>query len=85
MDNKETWIKYAPLIIVVCTFLWSYNIFVRPEAVEEMHREILAEIDNKYATKETAATLQNQYDKLSEKLDRVLYILTDGKQHYDKL
>lgn len=81
--DKENFIKYAPLIVVVCTFLWSYNIFVRPEAVEEMHREILTEIDTKYATKEQTTILQNQYDKLSEKLDRVLYILTDGKQ-YDK-
>lgn len=81
--DKENFIKYAPLILVVLAFFIQYNIFVQPEDLEATHREILAEIDNKYATKETATVLQNQYDKLSEKLDRVLYILTDGKQ-YDK-
>lgn len=82
--DKDTFIKYAPLIIVVCTFLWSYNIFVRPETVVDMHRQILTEIDAKYATKEQTTILQNQYDKLSEKLDRVLYILTDGR-HYENI
>lgn len=81
--DKESFIKYAPLILVVLAFLVQYNVFVQPEDLETTHREILSEIDNKYATKETTTTLQNQYDKLSEKLDRVLYILTDGKQ-YDK-
>lgn len=79
--DKENFIKYAPLIIVVFIFLIQYNIFVQPEDLEATHREILSEIDNKYATKEQATTLQNQYDKLSEKLDRVLYILTDGKNY----
>ncbi len=82
--DKETFLKYAPLIVVVFAFLVQYNIFVQPEDLEQTHREILTEIDNKYATKEQATVLQNQYDKLSEKLDRVLYILTDGKQRYDK-
>ncbi len=81
--DKENFIKYAPLILVVFAFLVHYNLFVQPEDLETTHREILTEIDNKYATKETATVLQNQYDKLSEKLDRVLYILTDGK-HNDK-
>lgn len=81
--EKELWIKYAPLILVVLAFFVQYNIFVQPEDLETVHREILTEIDNKYATKEQTTVLQNQYDKLSEKLDRVLYILTDGK-HYDK-
>ena len=82
--DKENFIKYAPLIVVVFAFLVQYNIFVQPEDLETTHREILTEIDNKYATKEQATVLQNQYDKLSEKLDRVLYILTDGKQRYEK-
>ena len=81
MDNKELWVKYAPLILVVLAFLVQYNIFVQPEDLETTHREILTEIDNKYATKAQATALQNQYDKLSEKLDRVLYILTDGKRY----
>ncbi len=81
MENKDNWIKYAPLIIVVLAFFVQYNVFVQPEDLETTHREILTEIDNKYATKEQAATLQNQYDKLSEKLDRVLYILTNGKSY----
>lgn len=81
MENKDIFIKYAPLILMVFAFLVQYNIFVQPEDVEAVHREILTEIDNKYATKEQTTVLQNQYDKLSEKLDRVLYILTDGKQN----
>ena len=44
-----------------------------------LHRVILTEVDNKYATKEKTDTLQSQFDRLNEKMDKVLYILTDGK------
>ena len=79
MDNNEKFIKYAPLILVVFAFFMQYSLFVTPKELEQHHREILVEVDNKYATKEKADTLQSQFDRLNEKMDKVLYILTDGR------
>lgn len=79
MDN-EKFLKYAPLILVVFAFLCQYNLFVTPKELEQHHREILTEVNDKYATKEKADTLQSQFDRLNEKIDKVLYILTDRKE-----
>ena len=47
----EKWIEYAPLIIVVIAYIYQNNVFVRPELLERMHRQILDEIDNKFRDK----------------------------------
>ena len=39
--NLDNLGEFAPLIIVVLVFIWQHNIFVRPEALEKKHREIL--------------------------------------------
>ena len=77
--EKDLFIKYAPIIVLVFLFFMQYNMFVTPKEQEQLHREILNEVDIKYATKEKTDTLQIQFDKLNEKMDRVLYILTEGK------
>lgn len=39
---------YAPYIIFVLMFIWQNNIFVRPEALEKKHREILEDIKKNF-------------------------------------
>lgn len=78
--DKELFHRYAPLVVIVFMFFMQYNLFVTPKEQEELHRVILTEIDTKYATKEKTNTMQSQMDRMNEKLDKVLYILTDGKK-----
>ena len=47
MENTNTIIEYAPILIVVLGFIWQNNIFVKPEQLERKHREILAEVDKR--------------------------------------
>lgn len=54
---------YAPYIIFVLLFIWQNNIFVRPEALEKKHREILKELDNKLD--ETEKNFGNKYVELN--------------------
>ena len=37
-------IEFAPYIIVIAIFFFQNNVFVRPEALEKKHREILDDI-----------------------------------------
>lgn len=78
--DKEVFMRYAPLILVVFFCFMQYNLFVTPKDMEATHREILNEVDDKYATKEKTDTMQAQMDRMNEKLDKVLYILTEGNK-----
>ncbi len=46
MEDKI--IEFAPIIIVVLAFIWQNNIYVRPEQLERMHREILFDLDIRF-------------------------------------
>lgn len=44
-------VEYAPLIIVVIAYIYQNNVFVRPEQLERIHRQIIEEITAKFETK----------------------------------
>lgn len=43
--------EYAPLIVVVVAYIYQNNVFVRPEQLERIHRQIIEEITTKFETK----------------------------------
>lgn len=73
----EKWIEYAPLIVVVIAYIYQNNVFVRPEQLEKMHRQILEEIENKFkdryvevnAYKEFQSHMYSELEKISSSLD----------------
>ena len=73
----EKFLEYAPLILVIIMFCINYKIFVNPVDLEKKHREILNDIDNKYASKTTVDELKNQFHDMAEKIDKIYNILID--------
>ena len=69
--------EYAPLILVLIMFCINYKIFVNPVDLEKKHREILSDIDNKYASKTTVDELKSQFHDMAEKIDKIYNILID--------
>lgn len=69
--------EYAPLILVLIMFCINYRIFVNPVDLEKKHREILSDIDNKYASKTTVDELKSQFHDMAEKIDKIYNILID--------
>lgn len=73
----ENWIEYAPLIVVVIAYIYQNNVFVRPEQLERMHRQILEEIENKFkdkyvevnAYKEFQSHMYSELEKISSSLE----------------
>lgn len=45
---EKQFVEYAPLIVVVLAFIWQNNVFVKPEQLEQKHREILLDLDIKF-------------------------------------
>lgn len=82
--DKDTLIKYSPIIIVVLSVIFQYNLFVTPERLERKHREILSEVSEVYIRKEQ---YKEQYDDLKvqmndiqKKLDEIYKIVI--KEHH---
>lgn len=65
--NIEQLESFAPYIVIILLFVWQNNIFVRPEQLEKKHREILADIKEKYVEINAYKEFQNHiYSKLDE-------------------
>lgn len=83
----EKWIEYAPWIIVVIAYIYQNNVFVRPEQLERMHRQIIEEIENKFkdkyvevnAYKEFQSHMYSELEKISSSLDDLKSFLMGGR------
>ena len=73
----EKFFEYAPIILVIIMFCINYRVFVNPVDLEKKHREILSDIDNKYASKTTVDELKSQFHDMAEKRDKIYNILID--------
>lgn len=73
----EKFWEYAPLILVIIMFCINYKIFVNPVDLEKKHREILDDIDKKYASKTTVDELKSQFHDMAVKIDKIYNILID--------
>lgn len=73
----EKFFEYAPIILVIIMFCINYRVFVNPVDLEKKHREILSDIDNKYASKTTVDELKSQFHDMAEKIDKIYNILID--------
>ncbi len=67
----EKIIEYAPIIVVVVLFILQNRVVVTPEQLEKKHREIMDEINEKYATKSDNKNLQSQITDMKEKIDKI--------------
>ena len=83
----ENWIEYAPLIVVVIAYIYQNNVFVRPEQLEKMHRQIIEDIENKIkdryvevnAYKEFQSHMYSELEKISTSLDDLKNFLMGGR------
>ncbi len=74
--DKDNIIKYAPIIIVVLSIIFQWNLFVTPEKLEIKHREILKDVSSTYSTKEQYDDLKTQLSAMQQKIDKMYEILT---------
>ena len=82
MDQMESYlISYAPVIIVVVTFLFKNKFFVTPEQLLRMKEEIKKEVKEEYATKEIANEIKDDIRDIKENLREIsLHILQNNQK-----
>jgi len=64
-------IQYSPIIIVVVMFIIQQKIFVTPEQMERKHREIIANVEEKFATLTSVQDLKEQFCDIKDKIDKI--------------
>lgn len=64
-------LQYSPIIVIVIMYLTQLRIVVTPEQLEKKHREILDDIENKFATQNSVKDLKEQMGDMKEKIDRI--------------
>ena len=67
----EHLLQYSPIIIVVVMYLIQQRIVVTPEQLEKKHREILEDVENRFASLSTVQDLKEQVSDMKEKIDRI--------------
>ena len=71
MENVNEIIYYAPVIVVVLMFLIHERIVVTPEQLEKKHREIIKEVENRFATIDSCEDLKDQITEMKDKIDKI--------------
>lgn len=69
--DKDKFIQYAPVIIVILGFLLTYNVFVTPAGLEERLNKYNEHIEATYATKAEVTRHQKQLDDIFLKIDKI--------------
>lgn len=77
--DKETFIKYSPIAVVVIAIILQWNMFATPTDVERKHREILNEISERYMTKEQASDFRIQLNDMQNKIDKIYDVIITSK------
>ena len=75
----EIFVNYAPVIVVVLMFLLQERIVVTPEQMEKKHREILQEVEKRFATINSFEDLKGQFTEMKEKIDKIYDCLIISK------
>ncbi len=67
----ENFVDFAPIIVVVIAFLVQQRLVVTPEQLERTHREILSEIELRYAKQDTVFDLREQIYDINDKITKL--------------
>lgn len=76
--NFDNIIEYAPIILVVIGFLLQQRLIVTPELLEKTHREILYEIELRYAKLDTVSDLREQISDINIKITKIYELIVNS-------
>ena len=67
----ELFVEYSPVIMLVLLCVMQFRIFVTPEILEKKHREIIAEVESRFAVRDSVIDLKEQISEIKEKIDKL--------------
>lgn len=79
----ENLIDFAPVIVVVLGFLLQQRLVVTPEQLERTHREILSEVELRYAKLDTVSDLREQIYDINDKITKLYELVVKALRRKD--
>lgn len=79
----ENLADYAPVIVVIIGFLIQQRLVVTPEQLERTHREILCEIELRYAKLDTVSDLREQVYDINVKITKLYELVVKALRNKD--
>lgn len=79
----ENFVDFAPVILVVIGFLVQQRLVVTPEQLERTHREILSEVDVRYAKLDTVSDLREQVYDINDKITKLYELVVKALRSKD--
>lgn len=73
----ENIIFYSPIILLILIFFIQYRIFVTPEQLEKKHREIIENVEIRFATSQSVDDLKLQVYDMKEKIDKIYDLIIE--------
>jgi len=67
----ENIITYSPIIITLMIFFVQQKIFVTPADLEKKHREIIDDVQLRFATAQSVNDLKDQVFEIKSKVDKI--------------
>ena len=67
----ELFVEYSPVIMLVLLCVMQFRIFVTPENIKKKHREIIAEVESRFAVRDSVIDLKEQISEIKEKIDKI--------------
>jgi len=67
----ENLIPYSPIVIVVLIFLIQLKMIVTPEQLEKKHREIMEDVETRFASSQSVRDLKEQVCEIKDKVDKI--------------
>lgn len=64
-------LEWLPTALVIIYFLWKERVFVTQAQLLKAKEELLAQIENKYATKELANNIKEDIKEIKEQLKTI--------------
>ncbi len=67
----EYFFEYSTVIIVIFLFFIQNKLFITPEALEKKHRDILSEVEKRFATLVYVDELKEDFSDMKHKIDKI--------------
>lgn len=71
MENFANITEYAPILMLVFMFFLHNRFFVTPEVLERRHRDIIKEVEMRFATLISVNELKQQFGEVKLKIDKI--------------
>ena len=72
----ETFVEYAPLVIVIIMFFLQYKLFVTPDQISEVKSELIEYMADHYVSDRT---YRDNHTSLENRMDSIDKNVNDGK------